>query len=59
MEASKHMRVLLDSRHVMVFMSPYPTKALTLRTSAQVYNTLDDFEHLAQAVLEYSRRLEQ
>ena len=57
MEASKHMRVLLDSRRVMVGVSPYPTRALTLRTSAQVYNTLDDFEQLAQAVLEYSRRL--
>ena len=37
----------------MVGVSPYPTKALTQRTSAQVYNTLDDYEQLAQAVLEF------
>ena len=52
------MRALLDASGVMVGISPSPTRALTLRVCAQVYNTPDDFEQLADALLAYSRRLE-
>ena len=52
------MRQLYYEHDVMVHLFPYPTSALSMRVSAQVYNTRADFNRAADALLAFVEKLE-
>lgn len=56
--ASKRMKWLFEQQNVMVQFSVCPGGVLSVRTSAQCYNTLDDFARAADALLAYRTHME-
>ena len=52
------MKWLFDQQNVMVQFSVCPGGVLSVRTSAQCYNSLDDFSRAADALLAYRAHLE-
>lgn len=52
------MKWLFEHENVMVQFSVCPGGVLSVRTSAQCYNTLDDFSRAADALVAYRSQLE-
>ena len=52
-EGKELMQQLYYERDVMVHLFPYPTSELSMRVSAQVYNTRADYIRAADALLAF------